>query len=144
MIKLLQSVKEQSLPEKLFFFSLVVMVGASTLPWQRGHAGVDEFNAWQLGLREQLAMLVPVFALALRLAALTGLRIGGGIGAGGEPWAWLRIYRVAFLGLAAVLVFDLAKLPMKGFGFWLAFLAMFIQAYALHRLQSSLASSGRR
>ena len=49
-------IKGQPLPEKLLFFSFVVVVGASTLPWVRGHAGVGELNAWQLGWIERTTM----------------------------------------------------------------------------------------
>jgi len=120
-------VKGQPLPEKLLFFSQVVILGASTLPWVRGHAGIGECNAWQLSELELVAMLVPLVGFALHLGSLAGVRSS-------DDWRWLGWYRFAFVGLAAVVLYDLVALPMKDFGFWLCFLGLFIQGYALHPL----------
>jgi len=128
--KLWVRIKEQPLQDKLVFFSQIVLVAASTLPWQRGMAGVGELSAWQLNSLELLAMLVPVVGLVMQLATLGGLRRG-------EPWSWLRWYRFAFLGLAAIILLDLLRLPMKGFGYWLALMAVCIQAWALYPLLDS-------
>ncbi len=125
--KLVGKIKDQPLQEKLLFYSQVVMVGSSTLPWVRGHAGVSEFNAWQLGWHQALGMLVPTIGLAIQLAVLSGLRRG-------DAWSWLTWYRFAFLGLATVLVYDMFALPMKGFGYWLCAMGFCIQTYALFPL----------
>lgn len=123
-------IKGQPLPEKLLFFSQVVILGASTLPWVRGHAGIGEYNAWQLSELELVAMLVPVVGFSMHLGSLAGLRTS-------HDWRWLGWYRFGFLGLCAVVLYDLVSLPMKDFGYWLCFLGLLIQGYALHPLLRS-------
>ena len=125
--RLWERIKGQPLQEKLLFFSQIVILGASTLPWIRGHAGIGEYNAWQLSVLEIVAMLVPVLGFSFHLSSLADL-------GGGEGWNWLRWYRFAFVVLAVIVLYDMLRLPMKGFGYWLCFLGVFIQGYALYPL----------
>ncbi|GEM_PF-2608365 len=119
-----QKIKAQPLPEKVFFFSSLVYLCATLLPWERipwvGAERALSLNGWTFGGLTVLAHLGVLGAFLMQLGGLAG--IGPGIGK-----AFFRIYRWVLSGVSLILIYRLLTAGRTGLGLWLALLAIAIQ-----------------
>jgi hypothetical protein len=119
-----QKLKEQPLPEKLFFFSSLVYLCATLLPWESipwvGAEPALSLNGWTFGGLTVLAHFGVFGALLVHLAGLVG--IGTGISK-----AFFNVYRWVLPCVALIVLYRLLTAGRVGLGLWLAILAIAIQ-----------------
>ncbi len=119
-----QKLKAQPLPEKLFFFSSLVYLCATLLPWERipwvGAAQALSLNGWTFGGLTVLAHLGVMAAFVVQLGGLIG--VGPGI-----SLTFFKVYRWVLPGVALIVIYRLLTAGRIGLGLWLALLALAIQ-----------------
>ena len=119
-----QKLKAQPLPEKLFFFSSLVYLCATLLPWERipwvGAEQALSLNGWTFGGLTVLAHLGVLGALLVQLGGLIG--IGPGISK-----TFFKVYRWVLPCVALIVLYRLLTAGRIGLGLWLGLLAIAIQ-----------------
>ncbi|HHI81429.1 MAG TPA: hypothetical protein ENK02_15820 [Planctomycetes bacterium] len=123
--ELRKKLKAQPLPEKLFFFSNLVYLCATILPWESiPLSGPPEpslsLNGWTFGGLTALGHLGILAALLIQLGGLAGL--GPGLSR-----AFFRVYRWVLPCVALLVLFRLLSAARIGLGLWIAILALAIQ-----------------